>query len=573
MAMPSGFGQQTRLVCEGLAERGHDVTVVCSAGPKFDARELPENLREWRFENIYDIALIERLAERLRPDVVVLFWCLKANLALLSAPTIPANAEFCMWMPWEGSTLPAGVGRLGMPKDRFVHLSQFSRDLWSPVVDSNVVIPHGVPLDDFLFLPFDERGLQALEMRQEWGRRLRYCFPDNALVLLNTDRNMPHKRWDATFDIARRVKAAGREVVLVAHTHKSEELLRMENLYGLSGNVCYTNFGWDRGLSRSDLAGLFHLCDFRLSTSMGEGFGVPYCEAMATGTPQVVNKTTTVSEILGEDSPWAVPPATSVYRDGSLWQAPDAAAMAERVLELAESPQLVASRVERDWVDVCAWFSEARVQGLWGDYVEKLAATDKGALWYANRWGWGFRRENLLRLHAAAEAVKKIAGANPVVEVGSFDGTFLELALEKGVAVTGIEPDLHARAKCGERAKTFLEPEEVGYNNEWPSAFLVVATDVWCELFAEGGMEHVDSVLAQICRYQWAVLRFKGSNRWGVDFAGVEGCREFLMEHGMTRREDLEKMLRKGFDENLEHEIWMHGGDTSVVPTGLLKKN
>jgi len=592
MQMPSGFGQQTKLVCEGLAKQGHDVTVICQAGPKFKGK-LPPNLREWRFDCIYDVALVERLAEKLRPDVVVIFWCLTINNMMLQVPTVPANAELCVWMPWEGTSLPEGHEALScVPPGRFVHLSQYSQKLWSPSVESNVIIPHGVATDEFEYMSHKRRSQARKELRAVWGRRLRHSFSESDIILLNVDRNTHHKMWDATFDIARRVKREGHDVVLVAHTRRGAgatiegrrsgeigyDLPKMEKLYGLEGDVCYTDFDWGNGMTRRDLAGLYHLCDFRISTSLGEGFGIPTAEAAACGTPQILNATTTLPEVVGDpDSPWLVPPSTLISRSNDLWGMPDAAAMAQRLLELVNAPSRVATAAQKAKRHCCAEFAEPRVQSLWGAYIQELASgraigraglegSKKGSdLWYAHRRGWGYRQKALATLAAAVETVKRLVGPGTVLEVGSFDGVFLEMALEHNIDITGIEPDPRSRERCTERARTFLESASIGYNDVWPEAACVVATDIW-DLVTSAATQNV---LDHIAAYEWAVLRFQRSGVWGRGRVSAELCRARLKDRGMTRREDLERMIRKNFAEHLEHEIWMRGSDTSNIPAGV----
>jgi glycosyltransferase involved in cell wall biosynthesis len=586
--MPTGFGGQTRLVCEGLAAKGHEVTVACGPGPRFDGT-LPPNLREWRFANLGDLALIERLAEQLRPDVVVVFWCMSVNAQMMRLPTVPANAEMTLWLPWEGTSLPEKGREMFscVPPNRAVNLSQFARRLWRDVCPSDIVIPHGVELDEFGFYDPEPSTAQARRraLRRKWSKRLRCYLDSDAFVLINVDRNTYHKLWDATFDMVRRVTELlpDREVQLIAHTrkgkHATEEdkkrgdmaynLPKMERYYGLKpGQVCYTNFDWDRGVERNELRELFGLSDVRISTSQGEGFGIPTLECMATGCPQVVPRTTCLPEVLGEDSRWLVDPAFLSTRQNGMFQMPNVEDMAQRAAWIEGNPEAVAELLHKDRQRVEERFAAPVVVDQWDAWIRKLAGNDKEGLWYTYRRGWGYKSENLAQLRACAEVVGQIAGRRPVLEVGSFDGAFLELALERNVAIAGLEPDHKALERCTGRAREFLADTDFTMA-EWPPAYVVVLTDIWCLVNATGGMADIQGVLEQVCRYQWAVLRFGGAARWGYNFDHVAECAEFLQAGGMTRRHDLER-AGKELDSNFTHEVWMHGTDTSKVPEGLL---
>lgn len=58
----------------------------------------------------------------------------------------------------------------------------------------------------------------------------------------------------------------------------------------------------DQGYSDADMAGLYSSFDVLLSTSRGEGFGIPVIEAQACGTPVIVSNWTAQPELVGD--PW-----------------------------------------------------------------------------------------------------------------------------------------------------------------------------------------------------------------------------------------------------------------------------
>jgi len=595
MLVPSGFGGQTKIVCEGLAAKGHEVTVICSPGPMHRG-PLPENLREWRFQNVNDVKMIERVARQVQPDVTVFFWCMIVEAMMMQAPFLMANCPVLVWLPWEGSTLPAEARSMfgEVPADRLVHLTHFGKRLWNPITKSKRVIPHAVPVDEFAG-PV-EPGARAEEkqaLRRAWSRRLKFPLYDDTLVILNVDRNTYHKRWDATMAYTAGLKEkVERDVVLIAHTRRGDSpddktddmsvnIPEMEKRYGVAGKVCYTEFDWDKGFTRTDLGELFRLADFRLSTSQGEGFGIPCIEAMAAGTPQILPRSTTMPELFAEegpaamgreeavDCPWLVDPAFFESRlFGALWAVPDVNAMVKRTVKLLDNPERMERQLARDIVRVEDFAVPGVVDG-WHTVIEEEVTRDKDKLWYQYRQGWGNRAREQRSLVAAAVVLGKLAGARPVVDIGAFKGEFVEICLERNVNIQGIEYDVKASEHCTDRAGCFVSCGTFR-DTIFPSATVAVVTDAW-GLFARD--EVLEHVVGQLASYPWLMLRFEQLARWDAVFRDVAGVVAALEERGMMRRHDLERMAREGIEEHFTHEIWMAGNDTSRLPEGFLDKN
>lgn len=111
--------------------------------------------------------------------------------------------------------------------------------------------------------------------------------------LLNTcriDRNQTRKNWVATLDIWN-TWSSDKEVNLLAHTSLEPEEEHSLNLKHYMYNLKYIHSKMT--LSRQyiseerDFAQIFKGSDIFLTTSMGEGFGLPILEAAACGTPSI----------------------------------------------------------------------------------------------------------------------------------------------------------------------------------------------------------------------------------------------------------------------------------------------
>jgi len=480
-----------------------------------------------------------------------------------------------------------------VPRGRLIHLSHYAKRMWNPVSKSKRVIPHAVPVEDFesKAADWDAREQEKKDLRKVWGRRLRFPLYEDTLVILNVDRNTYHKRWDATMAYTAGLKEkVERDVVLIAHTRKgtteddqaddlSVNIPNLEKKYGLEGSVCYTDFDWSRGLTRPDLGELFRLADFRLSTSQGEGFGIPCIEAMAAGTPQILPRTTTMPELFGEEGPaamgkperfecpWLVDPAFHESRlFGALWAVPDVAAMVEQTVHLLDNPAVVRLQLTHDMERVND-FQVGPVVDAWHDVITEEAERSREKLWYTYRDGWGQRGREHQAAIAAATVLHKLAGSRPVVDIGAFKGEFVEICLERNVNIQGVEYDERAAELCTERAATFVTSGPFK-GNRFPAASVGVVTDAWGLFERDGVLEHV---LEQLPSFPWLLLRFKQVAKWDAVFRNASEVQAALIDRGMMRRHDLERMAVEGIDENFTHEIWMLGDDTSRLPAGFLE--
>lgn len=359
---PSGFGQQIRLLAEGLRDAGHSIVLITPPPP---APAAIRGVEELELETV-DSSVLDQRLEEIGPDRVICFW--HADMVKQFA-RLSADYPTFFWLPWEGSTLPdfsGAFGRIG--PDRVVHLSQFARRLWLRDTNSRVIIPLGIDFDTF-------RPQDRDELRRKWAPRL--GLRDDSFVVLNVDRNIWHKRWDATFDFVRRLERMIKSPVqLIAHTKRVEkktgdasgfDLDELECVYRIKGRVVYTGFDWNNALSQQELAELYHICDFRISTSMGEGFGLPTAEVAACGVPQIVNNTTTMPEVLSPSSEALIAPAMSEFRNGVLYQVPDVAAMVER----ARLMSVQRIDTDSDRVHVLSRFSKQSMIEKWCELLER----------------------------------------------------------------------------------------------------------------------------------------------------------------------------------------------------------
>lgn len=572
-AMPTGFGQQCRLLVEGFLSNGHEVVLMAGAvkAPKFKHG----GYTEWRFQNIHDLPSLERQIHSVAPDVCLCFGCTAFIMNMINVRQLPMNCPVFYWLPYEGSKLPESYKRgfSGMPSNTIIHLTSYAKDLWSDVVTSDLIIGHGVNGSIWKYNPaFDSEAKNNL--RKKWSIKLKAPMWDDDLVILNSDRNIHHKRWDATMDyISKLKKLTRRRVVLLAHTKPHEKgdtghpegwnIPELVKNYGLDDNVIFTGFDWYKCLTREELVELYRICNFRLSTSMGEGFGVPTAEAAMIGTPQILNGHTSLPEILGADNPMLVEPAMRESRMDSLWNVPNTSAMAQRTLELLENPDLLAFATESARMRVNHNYSHIKVTNHFLMlFKSAIESNDKTNLFYNFRWGYRQQGVHAHIMGDCGRVASKLNNTPKVLEIGSHDGKFLEICSEFGLNCKGIESDALAIARANLRVQKQIIKVE-SYKDPWPEANILVVTDM-----QDGWLDDVEKMFEKIAEYDWALIRFDPRRRWGLpSYENVEKLRAILISKGMNRRRDIEKIMNEL--PNFAHEVWHRNGGLDV---GLPRK-
>lgn len=574
-SMPTGFGQQTRILAEGFVKSGHSVILLVASVP-MEALDLP-GVTEWRYSNLSDCDNIDEQLNTLTPDIVLVFGCTAFVAHYLKLRTTPQNCPVFYWLPYEGSAVPHvyEYDFRGMPDNMAVHLSKFAKRLWGSHFITENVIPHGYDPDVWEYKPeFSPDDREAL--RREYSEKFKFPLWADDFIVANVDRNIWHKRWDATFDYIRRLQKEmpDRRVVLLAHTKKKQEeggghppgfdLGYMEKRYGLQGRVCYSGFDWTGGLDRTEICDMIRLCDIRISTSEGEGFGIPTVETAAIGKLQIVNNHTTMPELLGPGNPMLVSPAMTEEKMLSLWAVPNVAAMVTQTMEFVNEPHLATHAIESARLRVEERYTIDTVVGQFlrlFELAQELNAPDD--LYQEFRWGLEHGTEIVRVFSDLSKACLELDKGDRVLNVGAFDGRFIDIASEFGCRVVGIESDEKALGRCSQRAKAVIRPQ--AWTDDWPVADTVVITDMHDQWYEQGGQELVQEMFARASKYEWLVLRvlprYKWRNYISSPVMSPDMIYQILRANFMERREDLESELKvkhKYFD----HQVWRKGGES-----------
>ncbi|HTS54300.1 MAG TPA: glycosyltransferase family 4 protein [Burkholderiales bacterium] len=286
---PSGFGNVTHFVCEGLARRGHRVGIL-----GWQTR----NPFEWNGCKVYPTHLDPLGSDALygylvrhRPDAVIaladVWW-----LPFFTAPHVRRQMEltdtpWLLYFPVDGDTqeerLPPSWIELLREVDVPIAMSRYGQRVAERCGIRCEYIPHGVDLDIFSPPPDREQAKARLGAQGKF-------------LVLSDSRNQPRKLLPRLLDVFARFAAQRPDALLHLHTDPDDEFskspyysydLRADVRHlGLDTRVRFTpgfTMKQGTGLPLSELAACYQAADVHLLASSGEGFGLPTLQAAAAG--------------------------------------------------------------------------------------------------------------------------------------------------------------------------------------------------------------------------------------------------------------------------------------------------
>jgi len=217
--------------------------------------------------------------------------------------------------------------------DQVIAYTQFgARELArSGLAGPIAVIPHGIDLDLF-------RPIEQATARQQTG------LPLDTFAVLVLDQNNPRKRLDIAFDAFARFAVGKPETVkLVYHGplggHGKWDILGMAEDLGIDDRLILPRRD-GLAIPHDQMAYLYSMCDVKLSTTSGEGWGLTTMEAMACGVPCVAPDFAALGE-WARDAVYRIPAVTplrhvEINTVGYAPRAEDAAAALEDIYRYGE---------------------------------------------------------------------------------------------------------------------------------------------------------------------------------------------------------------------------------------------
>lgn len=288
----SGFARCTHAACDALHAAGHEVHVL---GLNYwgDPHDHPYKI--WPCHQPLDggndawgCDRLPRMIARLRPDVVVILqdpWNISGYLREFARQQLPAE----LTPPVVGWLAVDATNQRGKPLNDLSHVvvwtdfaaEELKRGGYTGAIS---VVPLGV--DSAVFRPGDRAAARARVMPEG--------YPEDIFLVGAVGRNQYRKRLDLTIEYF--AEWVHREHIDNAHLYlhvgptgeRGVDIASLVRYHGLQGRVVLATPEIGHGVRSQDLALVYNALDVYVTTTQGEGWGLPTLEAMACGVPCIV---------------------------------------------------------------------------------------------------------------------------------------------------------------------------------------------------------------------------------------------------------------------------------------------
>lgn len=219
-----------------------------------------------------------------------------------------------------------------------------------PEVQEMLQIPHGVNLNDYNVLP--EADVKSFR-ENYFGRHA------DKFIFTNLNRNQQRKDIPRTIQAFTEFRKTVPKSILYLHMAQQDQGWNLEEVckaYGLSltNDVIFPeNFGPNQGYPREVVNMIYNASDCVVSTTLGEGWGLSWVEAMATKTPVIMPNNTALTECITPDRGWLAdsggsPSLYTVLPHDNEVIRPlvDVNSMVKCMLEIYNNPEEVKKRTE-----------------------------------------------------------------------------------------------------------------------------------------------------------------------------------------------------------------------------------
>lgn len=292
---------------------------------------------------------------------------------------------FCVWDParlypylsvdlpvqrWAYTAVDADniQGSLGGPAreallhfDRILAYGRWGSQILRTIRDRVPYLPHGLVLSTY--------STPSTEEESAWSASAFGPFRGSRLLVGAVMANQPRKDFGLYFHTLAMLRDRGYKVHGWLHTDvlvKAWAVAQLVEDFNLRKQVTVTT----QTFSDRELAVLYQACDLTILPSLGEGFGFPLCESLASGIPVLHGDFGGGAELLPKRE-WRIPVRElrleSVYAlKRPVFRAEDLANAAERALTWKQEAGAAAAPYLRGTVAHLDW---AALQGRWQHWI------------------------------------------------------------------------------------------------------------------------------------------------------------------------------------------------------------
>lgn len=304
----TGFGTVTRNILSGLHKTGKYDIKVLGINYWGDPHQFPYPIWPIGIGGRGDPYGRQRAADMMMKDFEfdVLMMIQDSFILQFMEKVFPAlrssknKFTSVVYYPIDGTPKPEWVNAMNL-FDHPVTYTKFGRResimANSAIGDKLTNIPHGVNINDFFPIGQDE---------VETFRKQFFGPHADKFIITNVNRNQQRKDIPRTMQTFKEFKKHRPDSFLYLHMAAQDQgwdLIQVARSMDLELHKDFAlpgNFGPNQGYPLEVLNKIYNASDVVTSTTLGEGWGLSTVEAMATKTPIVFPRNTSLEEIIGE---------------------------------------------------------------------------------------------------------------------------------------------------------------------------------------------------------------------------------------------------------------------------------
>lgn len=303
----TGFGTVTRNVCEALYRTGRYDIDILGINYWGDPHNFPYRIWPTGINNDRDPYGRKKVTSMIpQMDYDILF-LLQDSFILDFMPTVlpylksqGKKFKSICYYPIDGTPKEQWIRNVDAA-DYLVAYSKFGAEESKkafPGCKEPHIIPHGANLTDFK--PMPEEEVKAF-------RKMYFGKHADKFVVTNLNRNQHRKDIPRTIAAFKEFRKQVPNSILYLHMASKDQgwnLLEVIKSFGFNNkeDVLFPeNFGPNQGYPREVVNMIYNASDLVVSTTIGEGWGLSWVEAMATKTPVLMPNNTVMNEVITED--------------------------------------------------------------------------------------------------------------------------------------------------------------------------------------------------------------------------------------------------------------------------------
>jgi len=366
--IPSGFARQLHGVAEHLAYKGHEVSYLAwQTRGDFQINDYPYNI----IGSMSPFGKNDWISAftKTQPDVVISL----GDAHMVDVLGRMQRPLWIMYYPLDGDPISPLIEQVIRSADVPMAMANYGKTLTETQLG---IKPQ--------YIPHFYRPEEFFELDNKTELRKKYGIPEDAFVIGSLSRLNPRKHHQRLLYAFRKLLDNNPDQNLILYLHldprdpimfndpnHNYQFIELIDTMGLNDNVMITpENNYHQGVPVENLNEILNCFDVHTIATGGEGFGVPFLESAATGTPTVATNYTTTAEHLMAVDPYSKDFHTDIDKMRGI-----PVKHSKLYMELAQ--------VQKAWIDIDSYVKAFQ---MYLDKPELLKKHGENAKEYVEMW-------------------------------------------------------------------------------------------------------------------------------------------------------------------------------------------